>query len=289
MELRELRYFLALAETRHFGHAARRSGIAQPPLSRAIAKLEAEVGVPLLARRRPPVTLTAAGEALLSEARDLIAGADRAVAATRAAGSPGGRVAIGHVSPAGVHIVPALMRAAARELPGIQIDLRRATTAEQIALLLEGSLDVAIVGGPVDDARLEVELLPFEDELVVAVMDRGGPVEADPIALLSLREQPFVLLGNLEVGLGARVVELCRAAGFYPTIADQADDLDAVMSLVSGGHGVSLVPAGEPGVHRPGVRIRRLTEAPGLRFAVAWTPDDEPRTNVAAVVRLLLA
>ena len=186
MELRHLRYFVAVAEERHFGRAAERLHIAQPPLSQQIRRFEAELGEPLLYRTTRSVELAPAGEALLERAPEILAAVDAAVEdARRAARGEYGRLAIGFTGSSTYAMLPSLAAAMREELPGVVLDLRgELLTPAQVARLLDGTLDLGLLRPPVHERELSTEVL--HSEPLVAVLPeipsargrRGGPARA---------------------------------------------------------------------------------------------------------------
>ena len=174
VELRRLRYFVAVAEERHFGRAAERLHIAQPPLSQQIRRLEAELGTPLLYRTTRTVQLSPAGEVLLVRAREILAAVDAAAEdARRAARGEYGRLAIGFTGSATYALLPALAAALRDALPGVVLDLRgELLTPAQVARLLDGTLDLGLLRPPVRARELRVEVLRREP--LVAVLPAGA-------------------------------------------------------------------------------------------------------------------
>ena len=165
MELRQLRYFVAVAEERHFGRAAERLHIAQPPLSQQIRRFEAELGEPLLYRTTRSVELSPAGEVLLERAREILAAVDSAIDdARRAARGEYGRLAIGFTGSSTYEMLPSLAAALRHELPGVMLDLRgELLTPAQVAQLIDGTLDLGLLRPPVHERELN---------------DRGAPIRA---------------------------------------------------------------------------------------------------------------
>ena len=186
MELRHLRYFVAVAEERHFGRAAARLHIAQPPLSQQIRRFEAELGEPLLYRTTRSVELAPAGEVLLERAREILAAVDAAVEdARRAARGEYGRLAIGFTGSSTYAMLPSLAAALREELPGVVLDLRgELLTPAQVARLLDGTLDLGLLRPPVHERELSTEVLRSEPlrrraaGVASARRRRGGPARA---------------------------------------------------------------------------------------------------------------
>jgi DNA-binding transcriptional LysR family regulator len=280
VELRHLRYFVAVGDALNFGRAAAALHIAQPPLSRAIRALETELGTPLFDRDPRGARLTGAGAALLPEARRLLRDAEafRAGARQHAAGEAG-TLAIGFVSTAAYNVLPRIVPAFRARRPGVRLALREATSDLQPSALLGGSLDVGfLIPGPLDPA---LGYAPLHRESLIAALP-GRRRWPGRVALRSLAREPFILFPR-EVApeLHDAIVALCRRAGFAPQIGQEAIQMQTIVSLVAGGMGVSLVPASLEHLRRDGVVYRPLVErGPRVEIGLAWrASDDSPLTR----------
>ena len=280
MELRHLRYFVAVGDELNFGRAALALHIAQPPLSRAIRALEAELGATLFDRGTRGVRLTGAGAALLPEARRLLrdAGAFREGARQYAAGAAG-TLSIGFVSTAAYNVLPRIVPAFRARRPGVRLTLREATSDVQPAALATGELDVGfLIPGPRDPS---LAYAPLHREPLIAALParRRWPAR---VPLRSLAREAFILFPR-EVApeLHDSIVSLCRKAGFAPRIGQEAIQMQTIVSLVAGGMGVSLVPASLEHMRRDGVVYRPLAErGPRVEIGLAWrVADDSPLTR----------
>ena len=230
MELRHLRYFVAVAEERHFGHAAERLHIAQPPLSQQIRRLEAELGEPLLYRTTRSVELAPAGEVLLERGREILAAVDSAVEdARRAARGEYGRLAIGFTGSCTYAMLPALAAALGRALPGVVLDLQgELLTPAQVARLVDGTLDLGLLRPPVNERALSTEVLRSEPLLaVLPESHRLASSEAIPLELLE--GEPFITYpSHFRSVVHDAVEDACAAHGFKPTGRSRGGrDLDA--------------------------------------------------------------
>jgi DNA-binding transcriptional LysR family regulator len=247
IELRHLRYFVAVAEEGHVTRAAERLGMQQPPLSQQIKALEQALGVPLLRRLPRGVRPTESGLVLLAEARAILAQLDRALETVRRTGrGEQGRIAVGFTSSAAFHpFVSAAIRGFREAAPQVEMAMEESSTGELVEALRAERLDAAFIRSPVGDAAgLAVE--PLLDEPMVAAVPAGHPLAAgpDPIPLSALTEEPFVLYRRPSgPGLYDSIIAACRAAGFSPRIAQEAPRLVSTLSLVEAGLGVSIVPA----------------------------------------------
>jgi DNA-binding transcriptional LysR family regulator len=292
VELRHLRYFVAVAEECHFGRAAHRLHIAQPPLSQQIKQLEAELGVRLLARSTRRVELTPAGAQYLDRARDILGRVDAAgEEAALVADGRIGRVALGFTGSATYELLPRLSRALRAELPGLRLDLRgEMLTPDQVAGLRTGALDVGILRPPVHDDGVEAHLLRREP--LRAVLPDAHPLAGDAtVRLADLAEDPFIAYPS-----GARsvvhdaVAEACRAAGFELRATEVAET-STLVSFVAAGLGVALVPASVEHLRITGATYRRLEGiAPSVELAVATRRGEDSAAvrRVIGIVRSTL-
>ena len=273
IELRSLRAFVAVAEEEHVTRAAERLGIEQPPLSRLIRKMEAELGVLLFRRLPRGVRPTEAGAALLAEARIVLAHASAMEGAVRrAARGEQGRLAVGFTSSASLHpFVPSALRAFREEFPGVAVALEEAGTMELVDGLLHGRLDAAFIRSPVAGTPgLNVD--PVLEEPMLVALPSGHPLMAsapDSIPLAALAGETFILYRRpAGPGLHDTIIAACRAAGFSPRVAQEAPRLPSTLSLVAAGLGISIVPASMRRVGLEGVAYLPLTGCPGLRAPI---------------------
>lgn len=275
MELRHLRYFLAVAEELHFGRAAARLGIAQPPLSQQIRQLEEELGTALLVRARP-LALTEPGRVLLAEARGILQRVARVKPAVeRAARGETGSLAVGVVASATYGVFPRMFRRFRTRHPEVALTLAVMSSGEQAAALRAGQIQLGIARPPFGDETLRVETL-LEEPVVVA-LPGGHPLAArSALRLRALADEPFVLFPrDRHPGWSDFVQGLCREAGFQPRIAQEATELAAAMALVAAGEGVTLVPASVQDLRRTGVAYRALTPSPQTPLVALYRPEPE--------------
>ncbi|MEX3958290.1 LysR substrate-binding domain-containing protein [Trinickia sp. EG282A] len=273
MDLRRIRYFVVLAETLHFGRAALRLNIAQPPLSQQIRVLEEELGAQLFDRGNRRVDLTPAGKALLPEARALLAQAERvSTVAARAQRGEIGELRVGLTgSAAFTALIPRLILKYRQRFPGVHLRIEELTTQEQLAALLEQRLDVAIVRGisaPDLPPTLRATRL-FEDSLIVALPPHHRlTAAAKPLTIGALADETFVMYPR-ESGTGVydQIIALCRQAGFAPRIGQEARAAPTIVGLVAAGLGVALVPESLRSMNANGVVYRPLKEK-GARSAM---------------------
>ena len=278
MELRHLRYFVTVAEELHFGRAAEKLHISQPPLSMQIRSLEEELGVTLLHRNQRHVSLTQAGHAFLQEARQILARLEQAVLMTRRAGRGEiGELAIGFISVADYNVLPVVLREFRQRFPLVNLTLRESTTDAQIRDLLGGRIDVGFVLPPIDEPALQSVCI-VREPLIAALPDRH-PLAQRPgkLALGKLKDAPFILFPRpMAPGLYDDVVSFCRAAGFSPRVEQEAIQMQTIVSLVSAELGVALIPASLTNLRRTGVTYKSLREAsPLTEIHLAWRRGDE--------------
>ena len=276
MELRHLRYFVAVAEELHFGRAAARLHIAQPPLSQQILRLERELGVELLRRNRRSVQLTDAGRLLLEHAKPLLAQADHLERLLRqAAAGEVGRLAVGFVGSASYETLPRILRAFRDRYPNVELRLEELTTVGQVAALLAGRIDVGLVRPPVGDESLELTPL-VEERLVAALPDSHRLARRRRVPVAALADEAFVLVPRrLGTGLYDDVLGVCREAGFSPHVVQEANEMQTIVSLVSAGIGVSLVPESVETFSPPRVAYRPLSGPnASLEIALAHRRSD---------------
>ncbi|MER5867317.1 LysR family transcriptional regulator [Kitasatospora sp. NPDC002040] len=292
--LQQLHAFTVLAAELHFGRAAERLGIAQPPLSQQIRRLETRVGHPLFTRGPGGVGLTPAGQELLPAARRALDGiADGLDAARRTGSGEVGRLRIGFSASLALTVLPGLLRAHREQYPGVELELRELTTAPQLVALREQAIDVGLLREPpagADAPGLATATVLTEE--LVAVLPAAHPLAARrAVPVAGLADDPFVLLPR-EAGptVHERILRLCREEGFEPRLGQRAVEWQTVAALVGAGLGVSIAPAGIRRIRIGGVAYRRLEAgparaAPGTVVAAAWRRDD-PGPLVARFLRL---
>ncbi|HYP99322.1 MAG TPA: LysR family transcriptional regulator [Polyangiaceae bacterium] len=270
MEIRHLRYFVAVAEELHFGRAAQRLHIQQPPLSRQIQDLETELGFPLFDRSRRRVELTPAGTALLGRARQVFDALDVAIHDARSASEgESGRLVVGYPSSLAYSGLTELLRAFRTRFPSVEISLRELPPADQIDGLKAGSLDVGFVRTSLDDPTLAAELVRRES-LMVVLPDDHRLAKQRSIPLKALAQEPFVMFPRARgPAFFDQLMSLCGRAGFTPRIVQEAAQLD-IVSLVAAGFGISIMPSSMRNFRRPGLAFRPIVGAPQVELLIVW-------------------
>ncbi|WFU34177.1 LysR substrate-binding domain-containing protein [Bradyrhizobium brasilense] len=278
MELRHLRYFVALGEELNFTRAAERLHIAQPPLSQQIRQLEDELGVTLLQRNSRPVRLTEAGELLLARARSLLANFEAAVADTRRVGrGQAGKLAIGFVGSAMFAGLPDIIGSYRDACPDVELVLDEMLAAEIAEALRRRRIDVGFARPALlPEAGLAQRLIL--EEPYVAALPRAHPLaERDDIALAELSDDAFVLYpARPAPSVTGLIVAACQAAGFTPRLAQEVLHLQTAIGLIAAGVGVSLVPkaAARAQTGRRVAYVRLAAPAVAAPLTIAWREED---------------
>ncbi len=292
MDLRQLRYFAAVAQELHFGRAAERLHMAQPPLSQAIRQLEAELGVTLLRRTTRRVELTEAGRAYLDRAQAILAEVDDAARhARRVAAGAVGHLTLGCVGSATYSLLPALSRHLATELPGVHFSFRGEMLApDQAQALRAGAIDVALLRPPAAASDLAVHTLR-RDRLVVALPAEHPLGAKATVRAADLSEVDLIMHSADHHSVMYDVVlGLLRDAGVTPRIRHEVGETSTLITLVAGGLGAAVVPEPVTALALDGVLYRPLIRpAASVELAVAHRADrDEPHlSRTVEVIRRL--
>lgn len=268
MELRHLRYFIAVAEEKHVTRAAERLGMQQPPLSQQIRALERELDVQLFRRLPRGVELTAAGLAFLAAARAILAQIDHAFAtAKRTARGEQGRIAVGFTSSAPFNpFVPRIIRAYREAFPLVSLTLEEGGTTELIDSLRDERADAAFIRTPIADQEGLVVRLLLEEPMVLA-LPRGHALARNKgaskaLSLTALANETFIIYRRPSgPGLHDAILSACNTAGFSPRIGQEAPRIGSTLNLVAAGLGISLVPESLQLMRMDGVVFRRLSGA----------------------------
>ena len=301
MDMRRLRYFLAVAEAGHITRAAAQLGMAQPPLSQQIKTLEAELGLQLFQRHPKGVTLTEAGRLLQDEARGLLRQTDALrQRLQRVAQGEQGQLALAFTSSAAAHaFVPRTLRACRQQHPDIGLDLREANAAEITAAVLANQLDCGLLRVPISrPPGLCFETLFHEPAVLALPIDHpaaprpGQPPQ--PLALTALRDEGFILVRQPGApGLYANLLALCESQGFRPRVVAEVPRMMSNLNLVAAGAGVSVVPASMQGAHPHAVAYCPIADATPLDapMTLVWRAADQagPTATFVALARRMAA
>lgn len=279
MELRHLRYFLAVAEEKHFGRAAARLHMAQPPLSQQVRQLEAELGVTLLERTTRKVDLTPAGEAYLVRVRAVLEAVEAAGEEARRIDSGlEGRLVLGCVGSATYSLLPSLARTLRDQLPGVDFAFRgEMLSPDQVAALRDGSIDLALLRPPgADEEHADLGFTTVrQDRYVVAVPEGHRLAARRRVRVTDLRQEGFIVhSGQGRSAMHTAVVALCREAGFEPDIRHEVAETSTMVTFVAAGLGVAVVPEPVADLGVAGATYRPLATSARLDLVVATRADD---------------
>lgn len=278
MELRRLRYFLAVAEELSFTRAAARLQMAQPPLSTQIQAFEHELGVTLFDRSRRTIRLTAAGRALVPEARRLLADAEQAVRIVRHVGDGTvGRLAVGLVPAAVNGVLPDILRRYRASYPGVALSLYERSPDDLIRQLHEHRVEAAFLFGPYDDEALHSRCVSVQH--LIAALPEGHALARQPaIDVRALADGPMILPTKHETpGLFSRISALFDQLGIQPNVVQrEVWMMQTIIGLVAAELGAAIVPSSVAMQRREGVVYRRLLQEPGpVEMTIAWRRDGE--------------
>jgi DNA-binding transcriptional LysR family regulator len=287
MELRYLTAFIAVAEELHFGRAAKRLQMAQPPLSQQIRQLEKELGVQLFERNTRSVRLTSAGESFLEPVRTVLEDIDTATRAAKAAGKGEyGRVTVGFAGASSHETLPLLTRAVRAAHPGLELVMKGQTYAGvALTKVADGSLDLGFVRLPVTQPEIETRVI--DEEMLICALPTDHPLaRRDAIPIEALEAEPFVSFpSNAGSSLRDAMVKACVSAGFNPRVVQEAPDSYTILALVAAGVGVTLTLTSCQHIQQTGLVYRPLAGPPTrLQAALAWRRD-----NPSAALRTVLA
>jgi DNA-binding transcriptional LysR family regulator len=287
MELRDLRYFVAVAQHRNFSRAAEQLQISQPALSEQIRKLEDELGAALFERTSRGAILTDAGEAFLPQARGVLAQADVAAESVRmVAEGVAGTLTIGFIDSAALGILPALIRRFTARYPNVKLRLRELGTRRQLEAVEAGDIDVGIVRGPVWNAGLAGRQIAAEP-LLLALPAEHRLAHEDAARVADLRDEGFITYpADRGAGLYEETLRLCHDAGFDPKIVQEANEISTIIGMVAAGLGVAIVPSSVGAIAPGGVVYRPTDPHAELERWAVWR-DRAPLGVVHAFVRSL--
>jgi len=289
MELRHLRHFVAVTETLHFGRAAERLYMAQPPLSQSIRQLEEEVGVALFERTSRRVALTPAGIVFHAHALRILQGVDEAcLAARRAELGEVGWLGIGFSASAAYDVLPGALRTFRKAYPDVDLRLYEMNAAEQAHALRDGKIHLGLARPSIEEPGLVRETITHEP--FVVALPTAHPRAASPdLDLADFADEPFILFPTLpKPSYGDSILQVCALAGFVPHVAQEVREMQTAISLVAAGMGIALVPAPVQNMQRVGVTYRPL-RAPlaftELTAATRQLDASPPLRNFLALLR----
>lgn len=288
LDIAELRSLVALAEQRHFGHAAEVLGISQPALSKRLQRLEEKVGGRLVSRGYRDLRLTEPGLVLLGQAKGLLQSADLALEASRQAlrgGSGFLRIGFGVASIA--QTLPGILLRFRRSHPRVQVLMRDMSSPAQLQALRSEEIELGFVRMPVTDPALECT--PVHHERLAAAVGPGSAWR-DRTGLASLAEEAFVVCSRaVSASYYDHVLALCRTAGFTPRIVTETSELFSLLQLVRAGIGVALVPSASAAMRVPGVRFKAVRQKEAAwDIGLAWRKAPQKSPLLQAFLRTAL-
>lgn len=273
-ELRHLRYFLAVAEEKHFGKAAARLHMAQPPLSSQIKQLESELDTKLFERTTRKVDLTDAGRLLVERARQILADLDAAVFDVAEVGrGAAGVLRVGFSGTATYRLMPEILRLAQSELPNVRLQISGEMLTPQMETeLLENRLDVAILRPPVQSTEIGIDEIEQTPLAMVLPLNHPLALGTDPNESLSITSLTGIDLVSYPraSSVASAAWELCRRAGFRPRIVQEATETSTLIAMAGAGLGVALVPASAALPLHDTIEVRTLSEQVTIGLGVAW-------------------
>jgi len=287
-ELSQLRCFVAVAEELHFGRAAARLNMTQPPLSRQIQILERVLDVVLLERSNRTVKLTPAGQSFLAEARRLLKLAESAaLLAKRVANGKAGSINIGFTATSAYSYVPRLVAACRRELPDVEVALKEMVSGDQLKRLDSGEIDIGLLRPPIPRRNLSAFRVMAEP-LIAAVPAGHALARGESVALPDLAGEPFIMYAPYEARyFHDLLVELFSRAGLVPNYVQHLAQIHSMLAMVHSGVGVALVPETAVNLHFSGVALRPLDlprHRPAELFFVSRDDNDNPLVPIVTAL-----
>ena len=279
MELRHLRYFVAVADERSFSRAAEKLGIAQPPLSQQIQSLEKELDVILFDRTKRPLQLTSAGQAFLEASRSTLANLEQSIQRTqRIHLEELNCLTIGFTSSIANSVLPNILRTFRQHYPEIKLILREENSAFQIERLRDHQTDVVFVYQNHDlTTANDLTMMPLSQEMLVVVLPQNHPLAVQSqISLTDLANEEFIMPRTLVVSaLPEQIADLCKEAGFKPNVVQEATFMVTILGLVAGEVGISILPSSVQNLQRQGVVYRPIQEkTPVNQLIAVWRDAD---------------
>ena len=287
MDLKQLRYFDVVAETLHFGQAAERLHLAQPALSQAVRRLEAELGVVLLARTTRQVALTPAGEFFHREVRRILGDLDASVLGARSiAEGSRGLLRVGFTGTSAFTQLARLSRMLRDSLPAVVLEIQAdLLTPGQVERLLDGRLDLGVLRGPVAEPRIDTRTL-LQEPLVLALPADHRLVREPALGVADVSADDFIAYADTRSAVNEAMISSCLRAGFSPQVSHRAPGTAALLALVAAHLGVALVPESVRSMQLEGVVFRDVADAATIDLSLAWRAD-EPSSLVTAALDVL--
>jgi DNA-binding transcriptional LysR family regulator len=278
IELRQLRYFVAVAEEQHFGRAAIRLHMTQPPLSQAIQNLETQLGAQLFIRTTRQSQLSAAGLALLPEARRLLAQAEMLPdLVKRAASGQTGELRLAFISIADYSVLPPALRKFRQHHHAVKIELSEATSDKQLVLLEKSEIDLGFLIPPIPSALSNhIHYKKVRNEALILAIPESEAQRHNPNELATYKDLPLILFPRkIAPALHDSILSCFGNAGLTPVVSQEAIQMQTIIALVSATMGMALVPESVSNLKRPGVTYYPLNQnQTGIEIGVAWRKDN---------------
>ncbi|MBI3935317.1 MAG: LysR family transcriptional regulator [Acidobacteria bacterium] len=275
IELRHLRYFLAVSEELHFGRAAKRVHISQPPLSQQIRQLEENLGVQLFYRTRRKVELTDAGRVFAGEARLILEQVEHATGLVEQANRGKLSRLVVACSPANSHMLVEIIQAFADRHPEVRMVVKSFVTPQQVEALRNNRIDIGFITLPVEGKDLTVE--PILRERHVVAMPKSHPLASRKrVTLRALASETWIIFPlYMSPGRYQLIADLCRRAGISLHVVHEVDNVHTMLELIASGFGVSLMRASLQAIRTPGVVFRELLHSPFVETAVIYRREHD--------------
>ena len=275
MELRHLRYFLAVAEELHFGRAAARIHIAQPPLSKQIQQLEKEIGVQLFKRSKRSVELTNAGKIFQREALGILKSLENAVKKARLAGwGDADWLSIGFIASSTYDVLPIILKEFKKRHPQVELVLQEIQSSEQNQALREGRIHVSFARFPKTESGLVFETI-YSEQLVAALPQSHPLNKKGSLRLSDLANEPFILQPHPPSPHADNTIQIFANAGFTPQIVQTVEEMHTALGLVAAGIGITLLPSSIQNMQNRGIEYRNLIKpTPVLEMKMGYRADE---------------
>lgn len=277
MELRHLKYFKTVAEELHFGRAARRLKMAQPPLSLQIRQLEEEMGVLLFHRTKRNVELSEEGKVFLEKVNQILENLDEAIETVRRLNrGEVGEIAVGFIATVAYGILPTIIKHYRHKYPEVHVELKQLTSAEQLKALKEETIQIAILSEPTDSEEINFEVIRKEPFVIALPKEHPLATETSPIELIRLANEPFIITGRkANQNHYDMVINSCYQEGFSPIIKQETEEMFTVLSLVAAGIGIALVPSSMQLLLQNDVVYRHIKDCKfNTVTAIAWISEN---------------
>jgi DNA-binding transcriptional LysR family regulator len=288
IELRHLRYFLAVAEELNFGRAAERLNITQPSLSRQIQNLEKELSIILFERNQRQIKLTPPGQILLAEVEQILIRFDQGIQVVkRASRGEIGQLTVGFQGSSVYDIIPISVKSFRDRFPDVEVIMQPMETSEQVIAIAENNLDIGFVIPPITDANLKMEIL-LQEPLVLALPENHPLAAQSEIAIAALANEPLILASrDRGCGLHEQIFEIYQRAGLSPNVVCAAREMQVMLGFVAAGIGIALLPSHVKNFQRTGVIYRVLTpDAPIAGLGMAWKSNN-PTAVLSAFLEIV--